>query len=51
MPRHSIDSPSSHLRPPAFGRTAHQPPRLHDWAGLTDADVLARHRPGQADPL
>ena len=51
MPRLSIDPPSSKLRPPPVGRTAHQPPRLRDWAGLTDADVLARHRPGQADPM
>jgi Integrase len=54
MPRLSIYPPSSHssrLRPPPVGRTTHQPPRLRDWAGLTDADVLARHRPGQADPL
>ena len=42
MPRLSIDPPSSkspQLRPPPVGRTAHQPPRLRDWAGLTDADV------------
>lgn len=54
MPSLSIDPPSSkslQLRPPPVGRTAHQPPRLRDWAGLTDADILARHRPGQADPL
>jgi len=51
MPRLSIDPPSSRLRLPPTARTAHQPPRLRDWAGLTDADVLARHRPGQADPL
>ena len=51
MPRLYIDPPSSGLRPPPVSRTAHQPPRLRDWAGLTDADVLARHRPGQADPL
>ena len=47
MPRLSIDPPSSkslQLRPPPVGRPAHQPPRLRDWAGLTDADVLARSR-------
>jgi hypothetical protein len=54
MPRLFIDPPSSRalqLRPPPVGGSAHAPPRLRDLAGLTDADVLARHRPGHADPL
>ena len=54
LPRLSIDPPSSdalQLRPPPVGGSAHPPPRPRDLAGLTDADVLARHRPGHADPL
>lgn len=34
------------------GRAAqHQPPRRQEWALLTPAEILARYRPGKADPL
>lgn len=29
----------------------HQPPRRQDWAALTPAQILARHRPGKTPPL
>ena len=53
MPRLSIDPPSSkplQLRPRPVGRTAHQPPRLRDWAGLTDADVTGTLTDGKPVP-
>jgi site-specific recombinase XerC len=34
------------------GRAAnHQPPRRQEWASMTPAEILERHRPGKTDPL
>lgn len=38
-------------RSPVATRTSHQPPRPRDWAGLSDAAILARLKPGSADPM
>jgi hypothetical protein len=43
--------PPPHHPPPSGGLATPQSPRPRDWAGLTDRDVLARYRPGRADPL
>jgi integrase len=51
MPHTATDPPYALRRPSSAGRSAHQPPRLRAWAGLTDTEILARYRPGQADPL
>ena len=49
MPHTAIESSSSH-RPPPSGRAAHQSTRPRDWSGLTERDILARYRPGHANP-
>ena len=45
--------PSSSRRPVphAPGRATHQPLRDRDWSGLNAPDILARYRPGRADPM
>jgi len=47
----SNPSSSTHRPPSSGGAATPQSPRPRDWAGLTDRDVLARYRPGRADPL
>ena len=39
------------LRPRPFAVLDRSCRIYRDWAGLTDADLLARHRPGHTDPL
>jgi integrase len=48
--RHTTINPSSSRRPQPSGRAANQSPRPRDWSGHTDQDILARYRPGHADP-
>ena len=49
--RHTaIESSSFHPQLPT-GRATHQPPRHRDWSGLNAPDILARYRPGHADPM
>jgi hypothetical protein len=45
--------PGSSRRPGlhASGRATHQPLRDRDWSGLNAPDILARYRPGRADPM
>lgn len=38
-------------RPHSAGRTTHQPLNPRDWSGLNAPDILARYRPGNADPM
>ena len=49
--RHTVVNPSSSRRPQPSGRAANQLPRPRDWSGHTDRDILARYRPGHADPM
>lgn len=49
MPHTIVDSSFSR-RPSPSDRAASQSPRPRDWSGLTDRDILARYRPGKADP-
>src|SRR6266571_3853040 len=48
---HTATESSSTRRPPSTGRATHQPPRPRDWSGLNAPDILARYRPGRADPM
>jgi hypothetical protein len=50
MPHAVIKSSSSH-RAPSPGRATHQSARPRDWSGLTERDILARYRPGHANPM
>ena len=36
---------------PKSTRATHQPARHRDWSGLSAQDILARYRPGRADPM
>ena len=47
----SNPSSSTHRPPPIGGPATPQSLRPRSWSGLTDRDVLARYRPGKADPL
>jgi len=38
-------------RTPMWSRASHQPRRRPEWASLSDEQILARHPPGQIDPL
>ncbi len=49
--RSTPSSPAQHVAPHSGGRATPHSPRPRDWSGLTGRDVLARYRPGQADPL
>jgi site-specific recombinase XerD len=49
--RHTIIDSSSPRRPQPSGRASNHSPRPRDWSGLTDRDILARYRPGRADPM
>ena len=38
-------------RPRSASRATHQPRNPRDWSGLNAQDILARYRPGHADPM
>ena len=50
MSRIATESSSLH-HPHSAGRAAHQALNPRDWSGLNAPDILARYRPGHADPM
>lgn len=46
----AADSSHPH-RPHSAGRATHQALNPRDWSGLNAPDILARYRPGHADPM
>lgn len=46
----AADSSHPH-RPHSAGRATHQALNPRDWSGLNTPDILARYRPGHADPM
>jgi len=48
---HTAAESSFPHRPRSAGRATHQPLNPRDWSGLNAPDILARYRPGHADPM
>lgn len=48
---HTAAESSFPYRPRSARRATHQPRNPRDWSGLNAPDILARYRPGHADPM
>lgn len=48
---HTVAESSFPRRPRSADRASHQSTRPRDWSGLNAPDILARYRPGRADPM